>query len=42
MASFTPYGIYTYVRKKILEVYPGSKYGDTVIAELYFDGIDVH
>ncbi|MBR6980374.1 MAG: hypothetical protein IKH88_11165 [Prevotella sp.] len=27
---------------EILEVYPGSKYGDTVIAELYFDGIDVH
>ena len=27
---------------EILEIYPGSKYGDTVIAELYFDGIDVH
>ena len=27
---------------EILEVYPGLKYGDTVIAELYFDGIDVH
>ena len=27
---------------EILEVYPGTKYGDTVIAELYFDGIDVH
>lgn len=27
---------------EILEVYPGEKYGDTVIAELYFDGIDVH
>ena len=27
---------------EILEVYPGSKYDDTVIAELYFDGIDVH
>lgn len=27
---------------EILEVYPGSKYADTVIAELYFDGIDVH
>ena len=27
---------------EILEVYPGSKYGDTVISELYFDGIDVH
>ena len=27
---------------EILEVYPGDKYDDTVIAELYFDGIDVH
>ena len=27
---------------EVLEVYPGTKYGDTVIAELYFDGIDVH
>ncbi len=27
---------------EILEVYPGSKYQDTVISELYFDGIDVH
>lgn len=27
---------------EILEIYPGSKYADTVIAELYFDGIDVH
>ena len=27
---------------EILDVYPGVKYGDTVIAELYFDGIDVH
>ena len=27
---------------EILEVYPGSKHEDTVIAELYFDGIDVH
>jgi hypothetical protein len=27
---------------EILEVYPGSKYDDTVIAELYFEGIDVH
>ena len=27
---------------EILEVYPGSKHDDTVIAELYFDGIDVH
>ena len=27
---------------EILEVYPGANYDDTVIAELYFDGIDVH
>ena len=27
---------------EVLEVYPGDKYGDTVISELYFDGIDVH
>ncbi|MBQ8454365.1 MAG: hypothetical protein IJ537_03345 [Bacteroidaceae bacterium] len=27
---------------EILDVYPGSRYDDTVIAELYFDGIDVH
>lgn len=27
---------------EILEVYPGEKYQDTAITELYFDGIDVH
>jgi hypothetical protein len=27
---------------EILEVYPGSKYQDTAITEIYFDGIDVH
>lgn len=27
---------------EILEVYPGASFDDTVIAELYFDGIDVH
>ena len=27
---------------EILEVYPGLKHDDTVFAELYFDGIDVH
>jgi len=27
---------------EILEVYPGSKYEDTAITEIYFDGIDVH
>ena len=30
------------LRFEILEVYPGKKYADTVISELYFDGIDVH
>ncbi|UII33852.1 hypothetical protein LVD17_08495 [Fulvivirga ulvae] len=27
---------------EILEVYKGKKYDDTAIAEIYFDGIDVH
>lgn len=27
---------------EILEVYPGEKYQDTAISDLYFDGIDVH
>ena len=27
---------------EILDVYPGERYDDTVISELYFDGIDVH
>ncbi len=27
---------------EIKEVYPGKKYADTAITELYFDGIDVH
>ena len=27
---------------EIMDVYPGTKYQDTVISELYFDGIDVH
>lgn len=30
------------LRFEIAEVYPGSRYEDTVISELYFDGIDVH
>lgn len=30
------------IRFEILEVYPGKKYQDTAITELYFDGIDVH
>lgn len=27
---------------EMLEVYPGKKYDDTVISEIYFDGIDVY
>ena len=30
------------IKFEILEVYPGEKYDDTVITEIYFDGIDVH
>ena len=30
------------IKFEILEVYPGEKYTDTVITELFFDGIDVH
>ncbi|MBR6036300.1 MAG: hypothetical protein IKP41_05030 [Bacteroidaceae bacterium] len=30
------------LRFEILDVYPGTKYQDTVISELEFDGIDVH
>ena len=30
------------LRFEIVDVYPGTKYQDTVIAELEFDGIDVH
>ena len=27
---------------EILEIYPGDKYQDTEISDIYFDGIDVH
>lgn len=27
---------------EILDVYPGSKYHDTAISEIFFDGVDVH
>ena len=27
---------------EIIEVYPGDKYDDTAISEIYFDGLDVH
>lgn len=30
------------MRFEIMEVYPGDKYDDTVITEIYFDGTDVH
>ena len=30
------------LKLEILEVYKGSKYNDTAITEIYFDGIDVH
>jgi hypothetical protein len=30
------------IKFEIMEVYPGSKYKDTAITEIYFDGIDVH
>ena len=30
------------LRFEILDVYPGTKYEDIAISELYFDGIDVH
>ncbi len=30
------------LRFEILEVYKGTKYDDTAITEIYFDGIDVH
>lgn len=30
------------VKFEIMDVYPGEKYDDTAITEIYFDGIDVH
>lgn len=30
------------IKFKILEVYKGNKFSDTVISEIFFDGIDVH
>lgn len=30
------------IKFEILEVYPGKRYEDTAITEIYFDGIDVH
>lgn len=31
-----------YIRFEIMEVYPGAKYEDVAITEIYFDGIDIH
>jgi hypothetical protein len=31
-----------YIRFEIMEVYPGAKYEDVAITEIYFNGIDVH
>ena len=30
------------IKFEILEIYPGEKYQETAITEIYFDGIDVH
>lgn len=30
------------VKFEIVEVYKGTKYNDTVISEIFFDGTDVH
>ena len=30
------------LRFEILEIYPGTKYHDTALTEIFFDGIDVH
>jgi hypothetical protein len=30
------------LRFEILEIYPGAKYHDTALTEIFFDGIDVH
>ena len=30
------------LRFEIVDVYPGTKYDDAVLSELYFDGIDIH
>lgn len=40
-ADAVPPAVWT-LKFEILEVYPGEKYQDTAITELYFDGIDVH
>jgi hypothetical protein len=37
-----PFGLETVLRFEILDVYPGTKYEDTAISEIYFDGLDVH
>ncbi|MBR3454301.1 MAG: hypothetical protein IKH26_03150 [Bacteroidaceae bacterium] len=48
LEKFGPFGYHNSdkptwrLRFEILDVYPGTKYQDTVISELEFDGIDVH
>lgn len=48
LEKFGPFGYHDFdkptwrLRFEILDVYPGTKYQDTVISELEFDGIDVH
>jgi hypothetical protein len=37
-----PFGLETVLRFEILDIYPGDKYEDTAISEIYFDGLDVH
>ena len=47
--EFEPIGIYEdknapdwTIKFEILDIYKGDKYDDTVVSEIYFDGIDVH
>lgn len=48
LEKFGPFGYHNpdkptwRLRFEIVDVYPGTKYQDTVISELMFDGIDVH
>ena len=42
IVEHNPDGTDLVLRFEIVEVYKGSKYNDTAITEIYFDGIDVH